>query len=88
MNYLFILTQVEGAWADAPAGEAERVLQQYMALERELEEQGKLRDSGRLRPSAEAKTIRNLPDGRRTVRDGPYGDGEEMMGGYYVIDCA
>lgn len=30
MKFLFILTQVEDAWAKTPPGEGERVYQQYM----------------------------------------------------------
>jgi len=51
MRFLFILAQIEGAWAHAPAGEAERVYQQYMVLEDELKAQGKLLDAVRLRPT-------------------------------------
>ena len=87
MKFLFILTQIEGAWATAPPGEAERVYQEYMALERELREQNKFIDSVRLRPCGEAKTIRNLANGEREMVDGPYIQGREAIGGYYVLEC-
>jgi len=88
MRFLFILTQVEEAWTKAPPGAGERVYQQYMALEQELKSQGKFVDSVRLRPSGEAITLRNLADGEREILNGPFTETEEVMGGYYVLECA
>ncbi|MGH9847049.1 MAG: YciI family protein [Blastocatellia bacterium] len=88
MKFLFILTQVEEAWDKAPPDEGERVYQQYMALERELKSLGKFVDSVRLRPSSEAKTIRNLANGERQLVNGPYTETPEVMGGYYILECA
>lgn len=88
MKFLFILTQIEEAWAKVPPGEGERVYQQYMALERELKNQGKFVDSVRLRPCSEARTLRNLANGTRKLVNGPYTETKEVMGGYYVLECA
>jgi len=88
VRFLFILTQIEEAWTKAPPSEAERVYQQYMALERELKNQGKFVDSARLRPCSEARTLRNLPNGDRNLVNGPYTETKEVMGGYYVLECA
>jgi len=87
MKFLLILTHVEKSWDRAPAGEPERVYQRYMEIERELRAKNRFVDSQRLRPSSEARTIRNLSDGKRVVVDGPFTSGEEVMGGYYVIEC-
>ena len=64
MKFLFMPTQIEEAWAKAPPGEAERVYQQYMTLERDL------------------------ADGKRELVGEPYTNTEEVMGGYYVLECA
>ena len=56
MRFLLFLTQIEEAWEKAPPGEPERVYEQYMEVERELKEQGKLVESLRLRSRNEAKT--------------------------------
>jgi len=88
MKFLFLLTQIEEAWAKAPAGEAERVYQQYMALEKEMQEQGKLIASVRLRPRSEARTLRNLANGKRLLVEGPFAEVEEAVGGYYILECA
>ena len=36
-------SQIEDAWEQAPPGEPERVYEQYMAIERELKSQGKVK---------------------------------------------
>jgi hypothetical protein len=87
MKFLFLLTQIEEAWAKAAPGEGERVYQQYMALEREMKEQGKLVASVRLRSRSEAKTLRNLANGKRQLVNGPFADTEEVVGGYYILEC-
>jgi hypothetical protein len=88
MKFLLLLTQIEEAWDTSPPGEAERVYQQYMAIERELKAQGKFVDSVRLRSRREAKTLRNLLSGQRELVDGPCFDSREAIGGFYVLDCA
>ena len=88
MKFLLLLTQVEEAWAEAPPGEGERVYQQYMALESELKSEGKFVDSVRLRPSGEARTLHNLPNGKREFVHGPFVESKEAIGGFYVLECS
>jgi len=52
----------------------------------ELESRGARLLGGRLRPSAEAATVR-VRDGRLLVSDGPYAETKEQMGGFDVIAC-
>jgi hypothetical protein len=39
------------------------------------------------RQHAFAKTVRLDDDGELTVRDGPFTETREVLGGYYVLDC-
>lgn len=87
MRFLMILTQVEKEWEHAPGGESERVIQGYQEVERDLRAQNKLLDSIRLRPAAEAMTVRNLPNGRRSSESGPFAGTTEAIGGMYVLEC-
>ncbi len=88
MRFLFLLTQIEEAWDTSPPGEAERVYEQYIAIERDLKAQGKFVESVRLRSRREAKTLRNLQAGQREIVGGPCFDSKEAIGGFYVLDCA
>ena len=87
MKFLLMLTDIAGEWDRLPAAEQARILEGHAVIERELRGQKKFVGSQWLRPSGEAKTVRLLPDGGRTVTDGPFGDAREAMCGYYVIDC-
>ena len=88
MRFLIILTQIEENWEKAPPGEGDRVYQQYMAVERELRDAGAFVHSFRLRPRKEARTLRNLPDGRREYVDGACFESNYAIGGMYVFECA
>ena len=88
MKFLFLLTQIEEAWDTSPPGEAERVYEQYLAIERDLKAQGKFVESVRLRSRSQAKTLRNLLAGQREIVDGPCFDSREAIGGFYVLDLA
>jgi hypothetical protein len=40
-----------------------------------------------LAPSTAATTVR-VQDGRRLATDGPFAETKEVLGGYYIVDCA
>ena len=44
-------------------------------------------DGDRLRPPAEATTVR-VRDGRTVLSDGPFAETKEQIAGYDVLDCA
>lgn len=87
MKFLLMLTDTAGEWDRVPPAEQTRILEGHGALERELRAQKRFVSSYRLRPPDEARTVRLLPGGDRTVTDGPFTETKEVMGGYYVIDC-
>lgn len=87
MKFMLVLTQDSGAWDSEPQAEKDRTYEGHMKVVRELEAQKKLVDSRRLRPSAEAVTIR-LKAGKPVAVDGPFSETKEVLGGYYVIECA
>jgi len=87
MKFLLMLTDIAGEWDRVPPDEQARIMDEHDAFERALNAQKKLVVTHRLRPPAEAKTVRLLPGGGRTVTDGPFAETKEVMGGYYVVDC-
>ena len=88
MRFLLLLTQVEEEWEKAPPGEGDRVYEQYMAVERDIKNAGAFAHSFRLCTRHEAKTIRNLPEGKREFADGPCFESREAIGGMYILECA
>jgi hypothetical protein len=53
----------------------------------ELQAAGALVHTGRLGPSAGARTLRYGERGRPVVTDGPFAESKEQFAGYMVIEC-
>jgi hypothetical protein len=87
MKFLLMLAQDARAWDEEPRSEKDRTFYEHMKVSSQLEAQGKLLGSQRLRPSKESKTVR-LRKGKRVVTDGPYAETREQIGGSYLIECA
>ncbi|WP_240139366.1 YciI family protein [Streptomyces sp. MUM 178J] len=61
----------------------------YMkAVNDELSESGELIDGNGLAEPAQTRFVGRDPDGRPVITDGPYGETEEVLAGYWVLDCA
>ncbi len=86
MRFLITFNHIDGEWDRQTTEEQQRhgtLLREFMA---ELEaEQG-----ARLvffQPVEQAKTVRMHTDGSLEVTDGPYREGAEQPGGYYIIEA-
>ncbi len=86
MKFLLFIWHDEAAWDRAPQAEKERAFPVHAQLNDELKAQGKLVETRRLRPGAEATAVR-VRNGELVTTDGPYAESKEVIGGYYLIDC-
>jgi hypothetical protein len=84
-RYLLLVYQEEVDPATQAEREAELPL--YVELHRSLREAGLLVGVQRLR-SAESATSVRVRDGTTEITDGPFAVTKEMLGGYYVVECA
>jgi hypothetical protein len=85
VKYLLLIHWDETAGARRPAAEEQAEMAEHRAYGQAL---GARRLGGdRLRPSGEARCV-TTRGGRRTVTDGPYAETKEVLGGYYLIECA
>jgi hypothetical protein len=82
-KFVLLLGEDEHA-STRSAAEQQRILDGHRDVERALRTEGKLVDSYRLRPAAEAVTIRGSD---RLVVDGPFAEVKECVGGFYLIEC-
>ena len=87
MKFLLFIWHDEAAWDRAPQAEQERAFRVHAQLNDELTAQGRLVETLRLRPGTEATTVR-VQNGELVTTDGPYAEAKEVIGGYYLIDCA
>jgi hypothetical protein len=88
MRYLCLLTGEPDAPAPVPGTEEFRqMLSDYGTATAAMREAGVLVDSGPLQPATAATTLR-VRGGKHLVTDGPFIEIKEVIGGYYVLDCA
>ena len=81
MQYMLLIYSNENG--DPPE---EDVIRRYGAFTQEVQENGKLVTADRLKPIADATTVR-IRNGETLVTDGPFAETKEQLGGYYVLDC-
>ncbi len=87
MKYLILMSVTEGDWDRLGPAEQEEVFRKHEAFEGALRREGKLVSSGRLAPAADARTVTLRGDRRFVVRDGPFAETKEVVGGYYIIEA-
>jgi hypothetical protein len=87
MKFLLMITDIAGAWDRVPAADQAKVLEAHDQFGAALRAEGSFVTSYRLRPVGEAKTVR-VRGAERLVTDGPFAEAKEVMGGFYVVDCA
>jgi hypothetical protein len=86
MRYaLLICGDEKGTEARSPE-EASATLNEYLAFGEEMGKRGVLQGGERLRPTADATTVR-VRDGEVLTSDGPFAETKEQMGGFYLVDC-
>ena len=66
---------------------AEQVIPQHVAFTKDAIAKGAYVTSDALASPAEARTVRVRADETLTT-DGPFAETKEVLGGYYVVECA
>ena len=87
MKFLLMIIDNEPYQARLSESEMQAMIDQVRAVENAITAQGKMIDSRALRPSSEAATVR-IRDGEISVVDGPFAETHEVLGGYFLIECA
>lgn len=86
MRYMVLIYTNEAT--DAPMGTSEAATRMagYMAFGEEAGKAGVIEGGERLRPVADARTVRTR-NGATVVSDGPFAETREQLGGYYILNC-
>jgi hypothetical protein len=88
MRYLCLLADEPGIPNPEPGtAEFQDMMDGYRAATAAMTEGGVLVDTAPLQPPSTARSLR-LRDGRQVVTDGPFMEAKEVIGGYYVLECA
>jgi hypothetical protein len=72
---------------DFSSDEAQRLVAQVDAVNKEIQEAGAWVFGGGLVPPSSATVVR-AQDGQVSMTDGPYAESKEQMGGFWIIEAA
>jgi hypothetical protein len=86
MRYLLLIAADERAHAGDTAEEATAVTDEYGVWMKEMTDRGLLQGGERLRPVADATTVR-VRNGEVLSTDGPFAETKEQLAGYFLVDC-
>ena len=86
MSFLLLVVEHE-ARRELPPETRQKRFDEMMAYTDGLRGRGVLLASESLRPDSEGARVRHR-DGRRIVTDGPFAESKEMVGGFFLLDCA
>jgi hypothetical protein len=86
MKYLLMCCFDEKKWDDLPESQRNKIMEEYQALEQDLEKSGHYRAGAKLGPSSATTTVR-LKYGKPAITDGPFAETKEQIGGYHLIEC-
>ena len=85
-QFLLVIFDDPTEWAKVSPAEVERVMATHHKMQADLQAEKKFVGCNRLTPTG-AVTV-SVRDGKHVVSDGPFTETKEIMGGYYLIDCA
>jgi hypothetical protein len=86
MRYLMMICNDEASDEALSPAEAETRMAAYGAWMEDAGRRGVLQGGERLRPTADATTVR-VREGETLSTDGPFAETKEQIGGYYLVDC-
>jgi hypothetical protein len=86
MKYLLLIYGQEAAMLSAPKEASAQMMAAYGAYTEAMKKAGVLVGGERLRPTADATTVRGS-NGKTQVLNGPYAETKEQLGGYYVVEA-
>jgi hypothetical protein len=86
MHYVLMIHAAESRYATMTPARAEGVMQAYGQYSKDLWATGRAGDCAALESSQSATTVQ-VRDGKRLVKDGPFAEVREQLGGYYTFEA-
>ena len=87
MKYLALIYSDETAWESFSDEERAAGYAEYTAFGEDARKAGVILGGDELAATRTATTVR-VRDGQSQVTDGPYAETKEVLGGYYLLECA
>ena len=86
-QYMLMIMEPHGQRATRTEAEGRAVYDRMLRYADELKSQGVLQAAQSLRTATEGVRV-NVREGKRTLVDGPFSETKEMVGGYFLVECA
>lgn len=87
MQYLLLIYSAEDAGPQPGDPEYPAFMSGYFAFTNEVKERGLFQGGEPLEKASTATTVR-VRNGQTVVSDGPFAETKEVLGGFYLLDCA
>ena len=85
MNYMLLIVEPVGQRQERSEDEGRGLYERMLRFADDLKQRGLLLAAQSLKTDA---TRLQMRDGRRSLVDGPFAEAKEMVGGYFLLDCA
>jgi hypothetical protein len=87
MAYLLLISEPRGQRESRTQAEGEALYARMVEFAEELDARGVLLDVQSLVSDTDAARI-EIREGRTSIVDGPFSEAKEMIGGYFLVNCA
>jgi hypothetical protein len=87
MSKFLILARDNGGWRDLSPEEGQRVMQKYFDWTSGMRAAGRLVGSNKLK-DGEGRVARGGNGAEIAVKDGPYSETKEVLGGYWLVEAS
>lgn len=87
MSFMLLITEPRGQRAKRTLEEGQAVYARMLRFSDDLRERGLLLASSSLKADEEGVRVA-VRGSARTVVDGPFTEAKEMVGGFFLLDCA
>ena len=87
MKYLLLIYGANSEPMDPNAPESKEIFEAYERFNDEINGRGIHIASNALQPVSSATTVR-IRDDETVITDGPFAETKEVLGGFYLVDCA
>lgn len=85
MSYMLLIVEPVGQRQQRTEEEGRGLYDRMLRFADDLKQRGVLLAAQSLKTEASRLQVR---DGRRALVDGPFAEAKEMVGGYFLLDCA
>lgn len=87
MAYMLFVAEPRGQRAERSEAEGRALYERMQQYADDLKSRGVLRAYSSLRDDSEGRRLQ-IRGGKRNLRDGPFAEAREMIGGFFLVDCA